>query len=68
VGIGTWLYCPGLSLSFAGKQVEVPHSEVFLPGGSCEYMAVVYNAKYEKETFPDLESQFALYKDGLEFF
>jgi len=31
-------------------------------------MAVVYNAKHKKEAAPDLESQFVLYKDGLELF
>ncbi len=40
----------------------------YLPGESFEYMAVVYNAKHNKDTPPDLESEFILYKDGLEFF
>jgi hypothetical protein len=31
-------------------------------------MAVVYNAKHGKEAAPDLESQFVLYRDGLEFY
>ncbi len=45
-----------------------PALRTFLPGESFDYMAVVYNAKHEKETAPDLESQFVLYRDGLEFF
>jgi VWFA-related protein len=45
-----------------------PALRSFLPGESFEYMAVVYNAKHEKESAPDLESQFVLYKDGLEYF
>jgi VWFA-related protein len=44
-----------------------PALRSFSPGDSFEYMAVVYNAKHGKESAPDLESQFILYKDGLEF-
>ena len=40
----------------------------FLPGESFEYMAVVYSAKHKREEAPELESNFVLYKDGVELF
>jgi len=38
----------------------------YLPGDHFEYMSVIYNAKHEKGTAPELESQFVLFKDGAE--
>ncbi len=45
-----------------------PALRSFQPGEGFEYAAAVYNAKHGKEAAPDLESEFVLYKDGLEFF
>lgn len=45
-----------------------PAHRSFLPGEGFEYAAAVYNAKHEGEDAPDLESEFVLFKDGLEFF
>ncbi len=45
-----------------------PALRSFLPGESFEYMTVVYNAEHDKDAAPDLESQFVLFKDGVEFF
>jgi VWFA-related protein len=43
-----------------------PADRTFRPGESMEYMAVVYNAKRDKGSQPELESQFMLYRNGEE--
>ena len=43
-----------------------PALRTYLPGDHFEYMSVIYNAKHEKETPPELESQFLLFKNGAE--
>ncbi len=41
---------------------------VYVPGDHFQYMSVIYNAESKKDTAPDLESRFVLYRDGSELF
>jgi VWFA-related protein len=45
-----------------------PALRSYLPGENFEYAAVIYNAKTDKGQMPDLESQYALFRDGKELF
>ena len=49
-------------------EISNPALAMYLPGDHFQYMSVIYNAKSQKDTAPDLESQFVLYKDGSELF
>ena len=39
-----------------------------MPGDNLEYAAVIYNAAFDKQQMPDLESNFVLFKDGREVY
>jgi VWFA-related protein len=55
-----------LSPILSKDEVRSPALRNYSPGDSFEYVAAVYNAKSDKGESPDLESQYILYKDGLE--
>jgi hypothetical protein len=49
---------------------EMPDSPAlrsYPPGGGFDGIAIIYNAKSDKESEPQLESQFTIYKDGKEY-
>ena len=45
---------------------RTPAERIYRPGERIEYMAVIYNAKRDKKSPPDLESQSILYRNGEE--
>jgi hypothetical protein len=45
-----------------------PALRSYKPGDNFKYMAVIYNAEFEKESRPELEIQSVLFKDGTELF
>ena len=48
------------------EEAKSPADKSYRPGENIEYMTVIYNAKTDKESKPDLESRFVLYRNGVE--
>ena len=55
-----------LSPILSRDELKSPALRNYSPGDGFEYVAAVYNAKSEKNEPPDLESQYILYRNGIE--
>jgi VWFA-related protein len=55
-----------LSPILSKDELRSPALRDYDPGDSFEYIAAVYNARSDKNETPDLESQYILYRNGLE--